>query len=81
MPVESTTRGLTIGFSTMSYQIKQELLLYPPFSLFGDIGGSLGLFLGFSLLAFGETILELGKKIFDGCKKKQKSSIPFMMKQ
>ena len=72
MPVESTTRGLTVGFSTMSYQIKQESLLYPAFSLFGDIGGSLGLFLGFSLLAFGETILELGKKIFDGCQKTKK---------
>ena len=74
MPIESNTSGLTIGYSSMTLQIKQETLLYPPFSLFGDIGGSLGLFLGFSLLSFGETIFEVGKKIFVNFQKLNRKS-------
>ena len=42
----------------------EEVLLYPSSSLFGDIGGSLGLFLGVSLLALGDTILDFSKKMF-----------------
>ena len=64
-PVGKTNlSSLIFGYSSMTMKIKEEVLLYPSSSLFGDIGGSLGLFLGFSLLALGDTILELSKKIF-----------------
>ena len=62
-PVKSKTSGVQIGFSSMALQIKEESLLYPSSSLFGDIGGSLGLFLGFSLLSFGDTMFNICKKI------------------
>ena len=45
----------------MSVTRKKESILYPFSSLFGDIGGSLGLFVGFSLLTFGESIFDLSK--------------------
>ena len=62
-PVQSNTSGVHIGFSSMTLQIKKESLLYPPESLFGEIGGSLGLFLGFSLLSFGDTAFDICKRL------------------
>ena len=50
-----------MSYSSMSLTVKVESILYPFSSLFGDIGGSLGLFIGFSLLTFGETILDFSK--------------------
>ena len=57
----TNSSGLTIAFSSMSLTVKEESILYPFSSLFGDIGGSLGLFIGFSLLTFGETIMDFSK--------------------
>ena len=71
MPITSNTSGFVFGFSDMTLQVSQESLLYPASSLFGDIGGSLGLFLGFSLLTFGETIIKVGKVVFDKCNVKK----------
>ena len=65
MQSESNTSGFIFGFSDMDLQVKEESLLYPSSSLFGNIGGSLGLFLGFSLLAFGETIIDVARNIVD----------------
>lgn len=62
---KSKLSSLIFGYSSMTIKTKEEVLLYPSSSLFGDIGGSLGLFLGFSLLALGDTILDLSQKIFD----------------
>ena len=64
-PIQSNISGVQFGFSSTTLQIKQESLLYPPSSLFGDIGGSLGLFLGFSLLSFGETALGICKRMIN----------------
>ena len=63
-PVQSNISGVQIGFSSMALQVKEESLLYPFSSLFGDIGGSLGLFLGFSLLSFGDTAFDVCKRMF-----------------
>ena len=60
-PVKSNISGLAMGFSSMALRVKKESLLYPSSSLFGDIGGSLGLFLGFSLLSFGDSVLVICK--------------------
>ena len=62
---KSNLFSLIFGYSNMTMKKKEEVLLYPSSSLFGDIRGSLGLFLGFSLLALGDSILDLSKKIFD----------------
>ena len=42
--------GLLFGFSSNTLVIKEEDYLYPPESFLAEIGGSLGLFLGFSIL-------------------------------
>ena len=60
----TNSSGLLIGYSSMSLTVKEESILYPFSSLFGDIGGSLGLFIGFSLLTFGETIIDFSRYFF-----------------
>ena len=61
---KSNSTGLLLGYSTTSLTVKEDSPLYPFSSLFGDIGGSLGLFVGFSLLTFGETIIDSTKYCF-----------------
>ena len=58
---KGNTTGLLLGYSSTSLTVKEESPLYPFSSLFGDIGGSLGLFVGFSLLTFGLTIIDSSK--------------------
>ena len=58
---KSNTTGLLLGYSSTSLTVKEESPLYPFSSLFGDFGGSLGLFVGFSLLTFGLTIIDSSK--------------------
>lgn len=60
----TNSSGLLIGYSSMSLTVKEESILYPFSSLFGSIGGSLGLFIGFSLLTFGETIIDFSRYFF-----------------
>jgi len=45
---------LQVGFKTMSYELQEEQPAYDINSLFGEIGGSMGLFLGCSLLTIWE---------------------------
>lgn len=61
---KTNSSGLLFGYSSMSLTVKEQSILYPFSSLFGDIGGSLGLFIGFSLLTFGETIIDFSKYFF-----------------
>ena len=61
---KSNKSSFVFGYSSMRMVTDEEVLLYPSSSLFGDIGGSLGLFLGVSLLALGDTILDFSKKMF-----------------
>ncbi|XP_031568813.1 acid-sensing ion channel 2-like [Actinia tenebrosa] len=45
---------LQIGFVELAYQVDEQIPAYGPSSLFGDIGGNMGLFLGCSLLTVVE---------------------------
>ncbi len=47
---------LTIYFESMTEQVNEELLLFDLPSFVGNIGGSLGLFIGFSYLDFATKI-------------------------
>jgi hypothetical protein len=40
--------GLWVGFGSTVITVRKEFYVYPVISLVGDIGGSLGLFVGFS---------------------------------
>ena len=44
------------GFSSTRTEIQEETKMYPFLSLFSELNGALGLFLGFSLLGFLEDI-------------------------
>ena len=42
--------GLAIGYSSYTRIVKEETFLYPRTSFLAEVGGALGLFLGFSFL-------------------------------
>ena len=50
--------GLLFGFSSNTLVIKEEDYLYPPESFLAEIGGSLGLFLGFSCYEYGKRLID-----------------------
>ena len=47
------------AFNTKQTEVQRETRIYPFLSLFNELNGALGLFLGFSLLGFIEDILKL----------------------
>ena len=53
--VDSTPgQGIMFGYSSNSLTLKEETLLYPFESFLAELGGALGLFLGFSFLHYGK---------------------------
>ena len=42
--------GFAISFASTEVTVKEEVLIYPITSFLAEVGGSLGMFLGFSLL-------------------------------
>ena len=48
--------GLTFGFSSTFLRIKEDKWLYPIESFIAEVGGSLGLFLGFSFLGIWDML-------------------------
>ena len=50
-------RNLFFGFyfATTDLVVKTERLVYPPTSFLAEVGGALGLFLGFSFFSIGDT--------------------------
>ena len=42
--------GLVYGFSTNMVKVRKESWAFPPLSFLAEVGGSLGLFIGFSFL-------------------------------
>ena len=61
--------GLMIGYSSNSLTIKEEALVYPFISFFAELGGSLGLFLGFSFLTLWDVVLKVPIVFFHSCRK------------
>ena len=47
------------GFSSTTLTLKQETLVYPTESFIAEVGGSLGLFVGFSFLNLWDYLLTL----------------------
>ena len=53
--------GFMCGFSSNSLTVKEETYLYPFISFLAEAGGSLGLFLGFSMLTLWDVLLTILK--------------------
>ena len=61
--------GLMFGYSSNSLTIKEEALVYPFISFFAELGGSLGLFLGFSFLTLWDLVLKVPRVFWHSCTK------------
>ena len=48
---------ITIRYNTMDTEIRSEILTFDLATFIGTAGGSLGLFLGFTLTGFAEQVL------------------------
>ena len=62
-----TTLTFGLSFASMEVTVKKEILIYPLTSFLAEVGGSLGMFLGFSLLTVWDLVIStlhylLGKK-------------------
>ena len=51
--------GLSFGFSSTFLKVKEDKWLYPIESFIAEVGGSLGLFLGFSFLGFWDMLNDI----------------------
>ena len=67
MPSGSNMSGLMFGYSSNSLVVKEETLIYPLQSFLAEVGGSLGLFLGFSLIGLWDSIVNIVKFLFSKC--------------
>ena len=62
-------QGIMFGYSSNSLTLKEETLLYPFESFLAELGGALGLFLGFSFLTLWEIVLKLPRVLLNSCRK------------
>ena len=60
---EESSHGISFWFLSQKVLVKKERLLYEMLSFFADIAGSLGIFLGVSLLTLWDTSLSILKSI------------------
>ena len=51
--------GLVYGFSSSKVIVSKEGLVYPQLSFLAEVGGSLGLFIGFSFLGLYDHLVQL----------------------
>ena len=61
--------GIMFGYSSNSLTIKEEALVYPFMSFFAELGGSLGLFLGFSFLTLWDLVPKVPMVFPHSCRK------------
>ena len=63
-PANDSLVHLSLVYLTGAYDLKEQYYVYDTDSLIGDIGGYLGLFLGYSFLSIYSVSVEYGKKWF-----------------
>ena len=59
----SFANGFTFGFSTTTEVLKEEIWSYPFVQYLAEVGGSLGLFLGFSFLGILDPLFNVLQSI------------------
>ena len=59
----SFAHGFTFGFSTTMAVLKEEIWAYPFVQYMAEVGGSLGLFLGFSFLGVLDPLFNMLQSI------------------
>ena len=57
-PTEANMMSIATKFSTMDVDYQDEVWVQEPYNFIGTVGGSLGLFIGFSYTGFIEKILD-----------------------
>ena len=60
--------GYSFAYSTTEMNVKEEALMYPATSFVAEVGGALGLFLGFSFLGLWDMIIKIVQFIFNKTK-------------
>ena len=53
------------------YSIAPQFYIYDTPNLIADFGGYLGLLLGYSLLGFYDTLMDLCEKLFEKCNRRR----------
>ena len=62
---------IQIYFNRDKFPVKEQYYIYDGANFIADFGGYLGLLLGYSLLAFYDTLVELIKTIYEKCNKRR----------
>ena len=61
---------LSIFFAKDKFPVKEQFYIYDTPNLIADFGGYLGLLLGYSLLGFYDTLMDLFEKMFEKCNRR-----------
>ena len=64
----------SFGYSSTDMSVNEEDMLYPLPSFVAEVGGALGLFLGFSFFSLWEVFIDLSKYIESCVNVKRKNS-------
>ena len=65
--------GVSIFFAKDKFPVKEQFYIYDTPNLIADFGGYLGLLLGYSLLGFYDTLMDLCEKLFEKCNGRRQS--------
>ena len=72
--------GLAIFFAKDKFPVKEQFYVYDTPNLIADFGGYLGLLLGYSLLGFYDTLMDLFEKLFEKCNRRQPGKKEYKVK-
>ena len=64
--------GIAVFFAKDMFPVKEHFYVYDGGSLFADVGGYLGLLLGYSLFGFYDTLMDLVEVVAGKCNKHEK---------
>ena len=71
---------LSIFFAKDKFPVKEQFYIYDTPNLIADFGGYLGLLLGYSLLGFYDTLMDLCEKLFERCNRRHHSKKEYQIK-